>query len=256
MKKIYSILAVVATVTLSNAQNNLFKGSDFNNWTDFETSLTQHGLKYAVKSEGTGINGTNALLINSSHETKNDYVFSVPTIEHNGTFIKIKVKGNSGGLSFNVGDKFFNIPSGVSSDTTIKASTSNYYLGSINTTDWITLTLDLTGVTFNKTAFAVKLQKASTPNLLIDDITTDATLSIADFAKEKSVFVKNTFVNNGVLNFANGGDIKIFNQNGQVVKSAKVEVNSTLDISSLSTGVYIVVGVVNGEKVSQKIIKK
>lgn len=210
MKKLYSILAVAAMTTVATAQTNLFKGSDFNNWKDFETSISKHGLKYAVKSEGTGVNGTDALLINDSHATKNDYIFSVPSIGSNGTFIKIKVKGNSGGLSFNVGDKFFNVPSGVKSDITIKPSTSNYYLGSINAQDWITLTLDLTGVTFNKTAFAIKLQKASKPNLLVDDITTDATLSITNFTKEKTVFVKNTLVNDNTLSFANGGEVKIF----------------------------------------------
>jgi len=51
-------------------------------------------------------------------------------------------------------------------------------------------------------------------------------------------------------------DVQIVNMNGQVVKSASVSENTSLDVSSLPKGTYVVTGVVNGKSSSQKIIKK
>ncbi|MBP6577338.1 MAG: T9SS type A sorting domain-containing protein [Chryseobacterium sp.] len=79
-------------------------------------------------------------------------------------------------------------------------------------------------------------------------------LSVADFSKVKASLVKNTVVGEAIA-FANAADIQIINTAGQVVKTAKVTEGSTLNVSSLAKGVYIVTGTVNGEKVSQKVIK-
>ena len=66
--------------------------------------------------------------------------------------------------------------------------------------------------------------------------------------------MKNTVVGESIA-FAKTADIQIINAAGQVVKSAKVTEGSTLNVSSLAKGMYIVTGTVNGEKVSQKVIK-
>ena len=44
--------------------------------------------------------------------------------------------------------------------------------------------------------------------------------------------------------------------NGQVVKSASVNENTSLNVADLAKGMYIVTGTVNGKAVSEKIIKK
>ena len=44
--------------------------------------------------------------------------------------------------------------------------------------------------------------------------------------------------------------------NGQVVKTANVTENSRLNVSELPKGIYIVSGTVNGQAVSQKVMKK
>jgi hypothetical protein len=253
MKKIFTILGIAATVFVS-AQKNLFSGSDFNTWSTFLESLDTNGLKYGVQGVGTGVGGTDCLNINSS-TTTNAYVFTVPSVGTNGTYIKIKVKGTSGGLSFNVGDKFFNVPVGVTTDTTLSASAANAYTGTINAADWITLTLDLTGLTYSKTAFSVKIQKNSTPNLLVDDIKTDATLGVIDTNKSKTTLVRNTKVNNEI-SFGEKANVKIYNVSGSLVKSASVEKNTSLNVSSLPKGIYVVTGEVNGQSVSQKIVKE
>ena len=80
------------------------------------------------------------------------------------------------------------------------------------------------------------------------------TMAVVDFSKDKYSLVKNTVIGETIA-FAKTADIQIINAAGQVVKAAKVTEGSTLNVSSLAKGMYIVTGTVNGEKVSQKVIK-
>lgn len=257
MKQIFTILGVSAVV-FANAQTSLFNGSDFNNWDAFTASLDTNGLKYGVRADGQGVGGSTALLINSSHATQNAYSFTVASnLRTTGiTAITLKVKGNSGGVSFNVGNKFFNVPANTTSDVTIPASGANAYTGSISAADWITITLDLTGVTFGATGpFSVKLQKGTSPNLLVDDIVAVGVLAVGDVNATKANLVKNTIVANEII-FGEAAKVTVTNLAGQVVKTADVAKDATLNVSELVKGTYIVTGTVNGKAVSQKIIKK
>lgn len=92
----------------------------------------------------------------------------------------------------------------------------------------------------------------------IDDIKlvgTEKILSVANFEKAKETLVKNTVVTNEV-SFLKDTKVQIINLNGQVVKTASVKENQSLNVSELPKGVYIVTGVVDGKAVSQKVIKK
>ncbi|MBH1960843.1 MAG: T9SS type A sorting domain-containing protein [Flavobacteriia bacterium] len=90
----------------------------------------------------------------------------------------------------------------------------------------------------------------------IDDIVVTAvTQAVGDVNATNANLVKNTVVSNNIL-FAAKADVQIVSMNGQVVKSASVNENTTLDVASLAKGTYIVTGTVNGKAVSQKIIKK
>lgn len=82
-----------------------------------------------------------------------------------------------------------------------------------------------------------------------------AVLGVTDFNSSKSYFVKNTFVKDE-LNFGTKADVKVYNMNGQVVKSASVSEFKNLEVADLAPGMYIVTGNVNGTPVSQKIMKK
>ncbi len=261
MKKIFTILSAAAAMTVS-AQTNLFAGSDFNDWTAFESSLG-FALKSGEQSTTGGVGGTGALKITDNTTTSNIYVMTAnKNMNVAGiNYITLKVKGVSGGVSFNAGDgtatgsKYFNVPAGTTGNVTLTATGANAYTGSINANDWVTITLDLTGVSWGSTpAFSIKLQKSSTNALFVDDIKGYTTLAVADFAKNNSTLVKNTVVGESIA-FAKNADIQIINAAGQVVKSAKVTEGSTLNVSSLAKGMYIVTGTVNGEKVSQKIVK-
>lgn len=82
------------------------------------------------------------------------------------------------------------------------------------------------------------------------------TLGVSDFNKTKSNFVKNTFVKNDEITFgADAKDVKVYTLTGQLVKTASVKANGTLNVAELAEGNYIVTGTVNNQAVSQKILK-
>ena len=80
-------------------------------------------------------------------------------------------------------------------------------------------------------------------------------LSTIDFNSQKLNLVKNTKVTNEIT-FGEKANVKIYNLSGSLVKSVSVENGTTLDVSSLAKGVYLIKGDVNGETVVQKIIKQ
>ncbi len=92
----------------------------------------------------------------------------------------------------------------------------------------------------------------------LDDVVlsgTNTTLATEVVNSTKVNLVKNTVVGNAIM-FAAKADVQILNMNGQVVKTASVNENTSLEVSSLAKGMYVVTATVNGKAVSQKIIKK
>ena len=268
MKKIFTIVSVALAVSVS-AQTNLFKGSDFNNWTDFTDGVTASGYTVnaiATSSPTGGVGGSGALLLGNNTGTTNAYVFTSGEDFNiaGAKYITIKVKGTSGGVSFNLGEVgsgktgvTYNVPAGTTSDVTLTNSGStNDYKGSINAANWITIKLDLAGVDIvNNKTLSLKIQKSSTNALYVDDIQSDASLAVIDTNKSKTTLVRNTKVTNEI-SFGEKANVKIYNVSGSLVKSASVEKNTSLNVSSLPKGIYVVTGEVNGQSVSQKIVKE
>lgn len=50
--------------------------------------------------------------------------------------------------------------------------------------------------------------------------------------------------------------VKVYNMNGQLVKSFEVKGVQTVDVSSLAKGIYIVKTTSNGKTATQKVVKK
>ena len=103
---------------------------------------------------------------------------------------------------------------------------------------------------------------SGTGNVSIDNlvVTTypSSVLATKDVIKSKNIFLKNTMVDN-TLSFQTKGNasVKVYNANGQLVKSAAISAqNANVDVASLPKGNYVVTAELNGEKVSQKVIKK
>ena len=97
--------------------------------------------------------------------------------------------------------------------------------------------------------------------LAIDDFSLtpkNSTLSAIDVLKSKNIFLKSTIVEN-TLNFQAKGNaaVKVYNMNGQLVKSSNTSASSSnVDVSNLAKGNYVVTAELNGETVVQKIIKQ
>ena len=161
--------------------NLLFPGADFEDFAAFTGKLNKFGLKkYATQAEDPT---QGKVLQIKGTPTDNDYVFTVANVEvktANPKKITFKLKGTATGksLSLNVytggkAYKAFNVGD-VTSDTTIGVSDKNGYIGSIDTAGkWVTITLDLTGVSPNTSGsgnlFALKVGKEAAWDVMVDD---------------------------------------------------------------------------------------
>ena len=103
---------------------------------------------------------------------------------------------------------------------------------------------------------------AGTGNVSIDNlvVTTypSSVLATTDVIKSKNIFLKNTMVDN-TLSFQTKGNatVRVYNTNGQLVKTANVSAqNANVNVANLPKGNYVVTAELNGETVSQKILKK
>lgn len=103
---------------------------------------------------------------------------------------------------------------------------------------------------------------AGTGNVSIDNlvVTTypSSVLATTDVIKSKNIFLKNTMVDN-TLSFQTKGNatVRVYNTNGQLVKSATISAqNANVNVANLPKGNYVVTAELNGETVSQKILKK
>ncbi|MDQ0592863.1 hypothetical protein QFZ37_001232 [Chryseobacterium ginsenosidimutans] len=97
-------------------------------------------------------------------------------------------------------------------------------------------------------------------NYRIDDVKVigiaNGSLATNETKSNKNTFVKNTFVKSNEITFGTQvKDVKVYNMFGQVVKTASVKENESLNVAELQKGNYIVTGIVNNQPVSQKILK-
>ena len=99
----------------------------------------------------------------------------------------------------------------------------------------------------NNVDFTIGLPTPQGGTLAVNDISANAV---------RPNFIKNTFVKNNEIIFGTDvKDVKVYNMMGQVVKTASVKENGSLNVDELQKGSYIVTGIVNNEPVSQKILK-
>ena len=286
MKKIFTLLSVVALGISANAQTAAFNGSDFETWSDFTNSITSFGIKsYATQGLTKGYNGTSSLNITAT-PTANDYVFTVkPTAASYPSSIgsiTFWVKGTSGkSLSFNVymanGTNYnvFNLKdfttSATITPTAIQTSGnvgngSNDYIGVINTGGaWQKVTLDMSTITSvnvadnTKNFFALKVGKEVSYALDIDDVkvvsSTMGTIDVKEFDKKVKM---NTLVSDNLtlIELPSKSTVNIYSVDGKLVSSNRVNSGESINVSKLQKGNYIVTVEDGTNKVSRKIVKK
>lgn len=252
MKKIYSLLAAVALTTTINAQGS----EDFS----AQTSLT------TTYANGTFAGQTSGVTVAYTHSRdEGDYAIT-------GKGLMLRRADEPSSVEFT-------IPNGVGSFTFKyrKAFTGGdntralaVFVDGAQTTVTPTFgaagedTTVLTSTTEVNKSGSVKI-KISYPigtangnkQTTIDDVSWTAygTMAVVDASKGKANLVKNTIVSNELV-FGTTAKVSVYNTAGQVVKTAEVTENSRLDVSALPKGTYIVAGSVNGQAVSQKVIKK
>lgn len=82
------------------------------------------------------------------------------------------------------------------------------------------------------------------------------TLAVGDVSATNSVFIKNTLVRNNEIIFdSEVRDLKIYTMAGQLVKSAGANAIAKMNVADLPKGNYIVTGMINDRKATQKILK-
>ena len=251
MKKFYSLLAVVALTATVSAQGT----ETFTAQTALTTSYANGGFAgetagvavayvHSRDEENFGITGKGLMLRRSDEPSSVE--FTIPNGVGSFTF-KYR-KAFTGGTNTRVLAVFID---GV--QTTV---TPAFGAAGEDTTV-------LTSTTAVNKAGSVKVKisypagtAAGNKQVTIDDVSWTAyeTMAVVDASKKASL-VKNTIVSNELI-FGAAAKVSVVNMNGQVVKTAEVSENSRLDVSNLVKGTYVVTGVVNGQAVSQKIIKK
>lgn len=273
MKKIFTVLSIVATAAAANAQiviNEVYGGggntgapykNDFielKNIGSTTVTLTGAFIQYAAAT-GTFNGGTNThslpditlapgktYLIAESGGTNG---VDLPTADATGS---LNISGTAGKVA--LASSATAVTSATSAnviDFVGFGTTASYYEGTgpapapSNTTSISRISGDTNN---NAADFA---SGAPTPQN-----STSGSLAVSDLSSVKGSFVKNTFVKNNEITFgAEAKDVKVYNMFGQIVKSASVKENESVSVAELAKGNYIVTGTVNNKPVSQKILK-
>lgn len=252
MKKIYSLVAVIAAVVAVNAQ-----GTE-----TFESANIP--MNYA---DGNFTGETAGVMVNYQH-SRDEASFSITgkgiMLRRNNepSFVEFVIPNGVGSFTFQYRKAFTGasarqlevFANGGSLGTTAEFGSGNGEQTDVYTH---TVTIQQQGNVVVKITMPSTLS-AGNRQVTIDNVSWtayDPSLSTVDFSKSKLSLVKYTQVSD-VIEFAKASEVKIYNMNGQVVKEAKVSVEEKLSVSDLASGMYIVTGIVSGEKVSQKILKK
>ncbi|MGX9986467.1 DUF5689 domain-containing protein [Soonwooa purpurea] len=176
----------------TEAANFLFKGADFESWSEFISSINSgFGIKpYATQGVGLGRENSNALQIKGT-PAGNDYVFTAIVnnpIPANAKKITFYVKGTSGkSLSLNVNKPSgtpaytpFNVGALTDKNVILKPAIAdgNQYNGAIDTKGkWVLITLNIEGLEIQTAAgkdlFSLKTGKDAAYDLVIDNIKID-----------------------------------------------------------------------------------
>lgn len=257
MKKFYSIVAVVIFAATVNAQGT-------------ETFSTQTALTSSY-ADGTFVGETTGVTVNYVH-SRNEGLGTSDEYAISGKGIMLRRSDEPSSVEFV-------IPNGVGSFTfkyrkAFTAGTSNRQLavfvdgtqvdttpmfgaaGADATVHTLTTAISKPGTVRVKISYPTGTTTGN-KQVTVDDVSWTAynSLAVGDASATKASLVKNTVVANNII-FNAKTDVQIVNMNGQVVKTASVNENTSLDVSSLPKGTYVVTGVVNGKSSSQKIIKK
>lgn len=283
MKKFYSLLAAVAMTATMNAQTVVTQWNfDGSVTTPSTGSGTFSMIGGVVENTQTGGTSCNCGFVAGNPSTGKSYTtktypdqgsasgtagvkFAVSTVGKKTISFSVDAYGS------NTASKYVQLQY----TTDGSAWTSIGSPVALSPSTWSTLSGNATSEADNNINFAIRVVSVFAPSttsyaaigtasnyaasgaLRYDNVTVSysETLAVVDTTKTKANLVKNTIVANDII-FGAAANVSVYNTAGQVVKTAEVTENSKLDVSALPKGTYVVSGLVNGQAVSQKIIKK
>ncbi|MDR2206602.1 MAG: T9SS type A sorting domain-containing protein [Flavobacteriaceae bacterium] len=261
MKKIFTVLSAVALGIMANAQNlvqnpgfeNGFTDPWFKGWNATYTDPT-------LVTTGAHA-GTNCVAYIGATATTGFYQ-NVSVVPGHSITISMWYKASGDGTDARIWSSYLSDPSSTTPIYQEPEATDDPLRGPFNqyfdpAADWTEHTVTVT-VPAGANILQLHVRAYNNGTAYFDDfsvIDNDATAGTTEVGLSKHALIKNTLVNNQIT-FAADANIQIINTVGQVVKSAKVTNGTSMDVSSLAKGVYIVTGVANGEKSSQKFIKQ
>lgn len=250
MKKLYSFLATVAVSTVFFAQTTVLT-EDFaaitagnNTSTSGSSSSWSGNANFPTVSAAYQAGGAVRLGTGSASGSLTSKSIDLST-DGGNVIVTFDVKG----WSTVEGDIKVTITGQIAKTVTYTAVLA----GSFETKS-VTFTGGVAGSTVKIETTA---KRAFIDNVKVETITS-VPLAIGESLKSKNISLKNTMVDN-TLSFQTKGNatVRVYNTNGQLVKSATISAqNANVDVASLPKGNYVVTAELNGEKVSQKVIKK
>ena len=246
MKKFYSLFAAVILAATVNAQ-----GAE-----TFENQTVTAGTSYGnVVFAGDVSSSWDLSLARIIDTPANFNITNTSALLNANGIVKITFVNGIGNLKFQYRKAFTGGTARsiqVSVNGVIKNTSAAFGSGSGAQTTIYDYSLDI-----NESGNVVVEVKVLGAQTTLDNFvwTANATAAVVDINSNKVNLVKNTVVANKIM-FATKADVQILNMNGQVVKTASVNENTSLDVATLTKGMYIVTATVNGKTVSQKVIKK
>ena len=281
MKKIFTILGLTAIATMSNAQiviSEVYGGgggstavymNDFVELVNLGSSaatLSGANLQYA-SATGTfnsyaplpsiTLNPGQKFLIEMVPATANTVGAALPTADYKVTSNLNIATGVSynGGFNMSAANGKIALANAVSAVTAANGANVVDFIGYGSATMFDgAAAAPLLDATKSATRTAGDTNNNGVDFSALAPTPTNSVLAVSDVNSTKITLVKNSNVNKTIV-FGAKANVQIISANGQVVKTAVVSENTNLDVSSLPKGMYIISADVNGQKVSQKIIK-
>jgi len=259
MKKIFTVLGVVAVAVFANAQN-LVTNPGFENGTTGWTAGTGSG--YALPTIATDGPHTGANYVKYTPSATTGFYQDVAINPSTTYTVSYWYKAVASGSTGNTGRMWCGFRDSAGGTITYQGATAdvdplrnnNSYVPAASAWTQVTVqfTSPATAALFN---FQLRAYNGST--FSVDDVSlTTGTLAVGEVLPSKYRMIKNTFVKNDEITFgADTKDVKVYTLTGQLVKTASVKANETLNVADLAEGNYIVTGTVNNQAVSQKILK-
>lgn len=261
MTKFYSLLAAVTVSTSIFAQTKtvtinttniggtaVLGASNYNGGA--ERTWTTNGISFGGKAITGNNNNTpatgNAQGTLIQMQANNGVIYNTSALPGKIVSVTLVSAGTAQVSTFQGGSA--RLVNATAADYTVTGGTA---VGAASSTGWTAT--DFAGTDYKFFALKRGANASYVSSIVIEY--EDPTMAVVDASKAKANLVKNTIVSNEII-FGASAKVSVNNMAGQVVKTAEVSENSKLDVSSLAKGSYIVSGVVNGQAVSQKIIKK